>query len=167
MYPQDDEDTCVYSSLCSALYFLSFKKAADYLDVSKDKAMTLHNYTKWLSIANNELRVDPDPFFTERMALHKISKARKYDLITESNAHPDRLYHVVLSAADGSDNHAVAIVNKFTFDGNFANALRLSQESLDRACDSVFIGICSGYYWEPTDVLIAQRQKFGYRYCKR
>ena len=47
---------------------------------------------------------------------------------------------------DESENHAIAVVHNWIFDGNYSNARILSQENLNDTCgDSHFLGIAAGY----------------------
>ena len=58
---------------------------------------------------------------------------------------PNIIYHVVLRSNDGDETHAVAIVHNLIFDGNFTNAMPLSQQNLDIICNTQYIGVVEGY----------------------
>jgi hypothetical protein len=85
-------------------------------------------------------------YFQQACKVYKLSHCEKFDLIEEANNNPNILYHVVLRSVDGSENHAICVVNNFIFDANYTNAKKLSIESLNTSCgDLPFDGVASGY----------------------
>ena len=62
---------------------------------------------------------------------------------------PDIMFHVVLCAENCLAHHCICIVNNLIFDGNYTNALPLSQESLNLCVDDIYLCIEHGYKYVP------------------
>ncbi len=148
-YPQYGEDTCVFSSLSSALYFLQYEDTAYKIDVFKKKLLTDmfdESFENLMGRITQHIHEDEYyKMFRSKCQVRKIINCPSFDLIKESKARENVLFHVVVISKDGGENHAICVVKNWIFDGNYTNALPLSQESLNKSCDSVFEGIACGY----------------------
>ena len=149
VYPQYGKDTCVFSSLSSALFYLQYEDVALHIDDFKLKIMKEEFYESFENLMGKITDfIRNDPFFgnfRKKCERRKIIHCEKFDLIEECNKKPNMLHHVVIISKDGGENHAICIVHNLIFDGNFTNALPLSQEYLNKSCDSTYLGIASGY----------------------
>ena len=149
VYPQYGKDTCVFASLSSALFYLQYEDVALHIDDFKLKIMKEEFYESFENLMGKITDfIRNDPFFgnfRKKCERRKIIHCEKFDLIEECNKKPNMLHHVVIISKDGGENHAICIVHNLIFDGNFTNALPLSQEYLNKSCDSTYLGIASGY----------------------
>jgi hypothetical protein len=148
-YPQYGADTCVFSSISSALYYLQYE----------DVALQIDNYKVKLLIAKGELMIhenimamvvrfintESSEKFRKETDILKIEYPQNFDVLDHCSRKPNILYHVVIRCDDGAENHAICIVHNLIFDGNYTNALSLSRENLNACCDSVYRGIAMGY----------------------
>jgi hypothetical protein len=148
-YPQYGQDTCVFSSLSSALYFLKYEDTAYSIDSFKMKLfqnMFEETFENLMGTITTHIHNDPYySSFRKKCEIRKISNCTDFDLLKECRERESVLYHVVIISKDGGENHAICIVQNWIFDGNYTNALPLSQESLNLSCDSEFEGIACGY----------------------
>jgi arsenate reductase-like glutaredoxin family protein len=148
IYRQHGQDTCVFSSLSSALYYMKYEEIAYQVDEYKKKIMKEMYQTSFENlmgrITEHMIRNTSD-YFKKECEIKKISDCEHFNLLEESNRRPNVLYHVVLISQDGGENHSVCVIHNLIFDGNFTNALPLSQDYLNKSCDSVFLGIATGY----------------------
>jgi hypothetical protein len=145
VYPQYGEDTCVFSSLSSALFYLKYEDVALAIDDYKTKIM-MDSFENLMGKITEYIHGDEYfKLFRKKCDIKKITHCSKFDLIKQGQKKENILFHVVLISQDGGENHAICVVNNYIFDGNFSNALPLEQEYLNKSCDSVFLGIASGY----------------------
>jgi hypothetical protein len=80
---------------------------------------------------------------------YKIVKIEKNYNIYENHVSKDDIRLVVLAGDDGSENHAVCIVDKYIFDSNCKNALDFNQDGLNECCSgSDFHHIVRGYHFQ-------------------
>lgn len=148
-YPQYGEDTCVFSSLSSALHYLEYQDIALQIDdlkktLMKEKYATI--FENLMGQVHAFLHDKSYPYFRKACVISKLTNCENFDLLVEASKKPKNLYHVVLRSEDGAENHAICVVNNFIFDGNYTNAKKLSLESLNTSCgDSPFDGVASGY----------------------
>jgi hypothetical protein len=149
VYPQYGKDTCVFSSLSSALFYLQYEDVALQIDNFKLKIMKEEFYESFENLMGRITDyIHNDPFFgifRKKCDRRKIIYCEKFNLIEECNKKHNVLHHVVIISKDGGENHAICVVHNLIFDGNFTNALPLSQEYLNKSCDSTYLGIASGY----------------------
>jgi hypothetical protein len=151
VFQQKDLDTCAFSSLSSALFYMGFT----------EEALQLHSFGQDWTI-NNEKYVEKTlesivqfipksstfNYFRSRYTPHKIKN--KYNIFEKVRENEIRL--IVLIMSDNTENHAVTVVNNFIFDANCTNALPLSLEGLDCCCgvDANYVGVSRGYHWKFT-----------------
>jgi hypothetical protein len=147
-YPQYGADTCVFSSISSALYYLEFEDVALQIDdyknklIAEGKIMINENLMATVVRFINSQTTEK---FRKRTDIMKIEYPHNFDVLDHCRRKPNILYHVVIRCDDGAENHAICIVHNLIFDGNHSNALPLSMENLNACCDSVFKGISIGY----------------------
>jgi hypothetical protein len=80
---------------------------------------------------------------------YMISKIEKNYKIFEQEVGASDIRLVVLAGDDGSENHAVCIVDKYIFDSNCKNALDFNQDGLNECCSgSEFHHIVRGYHFQ-------------------
>jgi hypothetical protein len=148
-YPQYGDDTCVFSSLSSALHYLQYQDVALRIDDFKLKIMKEQFDNSFENLMGRITGYIHDDkcfgSFRKQCERKKITHCANYDLIIECKKKQNVLHHVVTISQDGGENHAICVVHNLIFDGNFSNALPLSQEYLDIACNSTYLGIASGY----------------------
>lgn len=147
-YPQFGEDTCVFSSLSSALFYLDYTDVALQIDEYKETIMTemfAESFENMMGKITNFIHDESWPYFRRVCLTTKITQCQDFNLIDEATKKPNVLYHVVLISEDGAENHAICVIDNYIFDGNYSNALKLSQENLNASCDSTFLGIAAGY----------------------
>ena len=149
VYPQYGEDTCVFASLSSALYYLQYEDVALQIDDFKKKIMKEQFHESFENLMGRITGfVHDDKYFSsfrQQCEIKKISHCTNYDLIQECKKRVNVLHHVVIISQDGGENHAICVVHNLIFDGNYTHALPLSQEYLNKSCDSTYLGIASGY----------------------
>ena len=141
-------DTCIFSSLCSALHYLQFEDITLQVDDLKFKILKEEKnklYQNAMGLVTQFVNSESSAYFRKDTIIQKIENSDTFDLLDHAIRKPNILYHVVICGDDGAENHAICVVNNYIFDGNYSNALRLSKKSLDAACQSNFIGIASGY----------------------
>jgi hypothetical protein len=148
VYPQYGEDTCVFSSLSSALFYLNYTDVALQIDEFKEKIMEemfAESFENMMGKITNYIHEESYPYFRKVCSISKITPCNDFNLIEEATKKPNVLYHVVLISEDGAENHAICVIHKWIFDGNYSNARLLSQENLNDSCDSTFLGVAAGY----------------------
>ena len=152
-YLQNGKDNCVFASMASALFFMTYTNLASLIwkfsDEFEKTQFTDDTYANVLSTANLKIYSSNDKSFNKMYRLRKIKSPENFDLIQIGLMNPNILYHVVLKGSDGSENHCVAIYNYYIFDGNYTHAWKLEQKSLDECIDSTFTHIIEGYMHVP------------------
>ena len=152
-YRQNGEDTCVFASIGSAIYWMEMEDVALQIDDYRRKVLTdlyQSSFENLMGLLVNFLKSECHLYFRKRYLIQKILNPSTFDLLKNAREKPNILYHVVLFADDGSANHAVAIINHWIFDGNYMHALKLSRANLDKSCKSKYIGIHNGYKYIST-----------------
>jgi hypothetical protein len=147
-YPQYGEDSCVFSSLSSALHYLKYEDVALQVDEFKNEfynSLSAFNFETITEQVVQFLQTTSYQYFRKECEIQRILNPQSFDLIDHCTRKPNILYHVVLISEDGGENHAICVVHGWIFDGNYTNARRLSKANLNASCDSTFIGIASGY----------------------
>jgi hypothetical protein len=161
-YQQNGKDTCVFASMSSALDYMEFTTLAYIVNKFEKEYIRFklkHNYEKIMGTLNYELVKTGDKKFNKTYEKIRIRNIKDFNILHEASLHVDDLYHVVIKGEDGSQNHCVAIINKWIFDGNYVNALPLSQESLDECIDNKFIGIKAGVQYRKRILSDKNQQK--------
>ena len=155
---QGDEDTCIFTSMCNLLHHKNYCNLALHLDEYKTYFMEhlfLKYYKGMIGMVTAFLQqrsqftkeIDERLKFTKKYQPNRIKFTPSFNLLFEATQNPNNIYHVTLVGEDGSVNHAVAITDNWIFDGNFSNALKLSQESLNETIMSTFQTVHSGFIW--------------------
>ena len=148
VYRQNNENTCVFVSIANALHYLQFEDVALQVDNEKRRIMKegfRDNFERLMMHVSNYLNTQSHQYFRSKYCVNRLIETNKFNLIESGKKKPNIIYHVVLRSKDGSETHAVAVVHSLIFDGNFANAMPLSQQNLDIICNSRFIGVVEGY----------------------
>ena len=125
-YQQGRQDSCVFSSAASALFYLGETKAAHVVAAHipaslahGDRMTLLHDVLKSKKVKTVEV-------------VCRFKRGR-LDLLSEESPDPTT---VQLLGEDGGAGHAVTIVGRWIFDATQPHALPLSRESLDECCSS-------------------------------
>jgi hypothetical protein len=152
-YLQNGKDNCVFASMASVLSYMGYTALADlvmkYETEFVKTQFTNDTYGAVLGLVNHKIQSFKCKNFNQKYQLRRIRNHEEFDLIENATNNPNIMYHVVLSGADGSENHCVCIYHNFIFDGNYTHAWRLQQSSLDECIDTTFIGINDGYMHIP------------------
>jgi hypothetical protein len=149
-FQQKDLDTCAFSSLASALFYLGYV----------EQAVLLHAYGEEWTLRNEELTertleaivkfiptTKKFKYFRKHYKPHRLNQ--NYDIFEKVPANEIRLIVIIMS--DNTESHAVTVVNDYIFDANCTNALPLTLEGFDCCCgvDATFVGVSKGYHWRP------------------
>jgi hypothetical protein len=148
VYKQYNDNTCVFVSIANALHYLQFEDVALQIDDEKRKVMKKsyrENFERLMEYVANFLNTLCYETFRKTYTVKKITDTKYFNIIESGKQKPNILYHVVLRSIDGGETHAVAVVHNYIFDGNFTHAMPLTQLSLDKICDSKFVGVVEGY----------------------
>jgi hypothetical protein len=149
-YTENGTDTCLFTSLSSVLHFMEYEDVAFQIDELKIDFMKNHykdDFEIIMGVIVCFVQQKSYDYFRTNYDFRRIKSPITMNLISTCQQMQETMYHVVLRSDDGAQNHAVCIYKNWIFDGNFSNALPLSKESLDRCCDSNFVGIAQGYYY--------------------
>ena len=134
-YQQDEQSSCVFSGLASALYAMGDTFAAGAV------ASLVHQ-----SLVDNNgpfefARMVMTDRYGHRKGLQKLrysiqtwKEEEKFIPLAQLSRFPTML-HLVDSA--GNEGHCVTVCGKWIFDSNHSHALPLSRDSLDAICDNV------------------------------
>jgi hypothetical protein len=148
-YLQNNQDTCVFSSIASAIYGMGFNELAFQIsEFQKEFIKTQYDddkYVRVMGILNRKIATFRCNQYNRMYQIRKIKYPPGFDLLSSGKLNPATLYHVVLRGIDGTANHCICVYNNFIFDGNYTHAWLLSQESLDECIDCEYVGIASGY----------------------
>jgi hypothetical protein len=148
-YPQFGMDTCIFASICSALYYLKFEDVAYQIDTLKMNLLKESSpvlYGNLIKTITQFIKSESPDYFRKCLEIQKIEYCDSFDLLDHATRKPNILYHVVIESEDGAGNHSICVVHKWIFDGNYTNALPLSKQNLDNCCgDSIYVGISTGY----------------------
>ena len=121
-YQQGDHDTCVFSSLASALYYTGISKL-------KELANDIHQRSKKISGGINSLPL-LRKIVEERASWLACNKV-KGNFNWEKDLNANMILVGVMQDSEGSCQHAVTIYKRWVFDSNEKVALPLCRESLD------------------------------------
>ena len=125
-FRQGNQDTCIFSSFASALYYVGFWDLATDLDKNKEEDMGgRHGLKSLLKIMQKEVRWLTPKWFRNVTTPCFMSQLPHYCIAV-----------AVLQGSDGSANHAVSIVtnsvdNCWLFDSNEEYAVPCTQRTLD------------------------------------
>ena len=121
-YQQGDHDTCVFSSLASALYYTGISRL-------KELANDLHQRSKKVSGGVHSLHL-VKKIVKERASWLGCKKV-KLTFNWEKDLDVNMISVGVIHDSKGACQHAVTIFHKWVFESNEKVALPLCQESLD------------------------------------
>jgi len=129
---KDGEQTCVYSSFASCLYYQGKEDLAEFLMTKALKnPYQINNMERLYNDLNAYVRhCNPNKKSScVKRTIYK--KGSNYDLMNQSGQ--DIWYPTifVLQATDGNSEHAVTILGYWVFDSNLESALPLTVASLD------------------------------------
>ena len=146
-YPQGETSSCLFSAVASALSYMKHDKIAEHLINNKFECVNVDSNEQWtrlqglLSQSNiiNEViyfKIYNRPQGKKRAPKHRL------DVETLTLEHEDAMdvHAVCLIGDDGSQDHAVAIVNGMIFDSCTTHAMPLDRPPLDWCCN------CKGGY---------------------
>ena len=149
-YLQNGEDTCVYSSISSALHYIGYIKLAVLVDsfkyASQNDILELEHEKRLLKV-NRIIRTGKCYPFNKQFLQIRIKNAMSFNLLQNAKLNPTTLFHVVLRGTDCSENHCICIFDNWIFDGNFTNALTLNQLNLDLSVNNKFVNVKAGYMY--------------------
>ena len=145
-FQQGKRDTCLTSSLASALHFIGWEEEANkletigqsYVEGRADQLAMLYHIIhdimpRWLEPKR----------IRKKEALALLQQQHDYGTIKLC----------VLEGSDGSKNHAVTIFGNLIFDSNEQLALPLERHALDYCTStpeqaSTYVSVCDGWTWK-------------------
>ena len=147
-YQQAGESVCVFTSLSSVLHHLGYYSEAAVIDDYRSnhfKTIMKEYPHRIMECVIDFIQRDHRFYhFKAKYMWRKINS--NHDLVQAADFSTGDFRWVSLWSEDGAMNHAVAVCEKWIFDGNCTNALILSKESLDECCgDSAFVSIRKGF----------------------
>lgn len=144
-YMQKGMDTCLFSSLASALHYLGLEESAAVIAARAQQyaASSPNGIVNWeglLQVMNK----------TCRWLVPRKLHGKNFQILTDISDYPTT---VSLQAVDGGTQHAVTVVGKFIFDSNCERALPLTEESLNHCCSTdttkgAYMRVYRGYRFE-------------------
>ena len=139
-FPQDDLKSCLYTSLASAFAHMGHMKIADTLVekmvpfIGVDAKSQWNGLEKMLrEIKDEKIHVAKFNFKRggKRLPKHKLA----IEDLTDDHKNSLDVHAAALIGTDGSESHAVAVVDGLIFDSSANCAMVLSQSSLDWCCN--------------------------------
>jgi len=127
-YLQCGDDTCLFSSLASALHYLHIRETAKHLA----ELAPVYSAKKEGGVTNWNALLETMKQNCGWLVPTKIN-GKSFDILHDISEYPTV---VSLEAVDGGTQHAVTIVGKLVFDSNCERALPLSQKTLDYCCST-------------------------------
>ena len=132
-FRQGSRDTCMFSSVASALFFMGLRRTASMLHDQAARSTRKHlNGEKVKLMEEVFAKHEPWLIASGERKEYKSGLLRREDYIS------DQLTMVVLGCIDGSRNHAVAFFDHWVFDSNETHAMPICDESLNRAAPPGF-----------------------------
>jgi len=164
-YQQGQQETCLYSSFASVLYYIGYKDSANVIQ-QKAVGATEGGGVNSLKTLSNLVRQLSEIKF---MRTQKIKPGIDWKI----DLGRDKVLSAVLRSENGGVNHGVTIFGGYVFDSNEEQALPLCTESLDYCCSCYpsifkFVRFHKGVIFEgtgkkgikdPTQVITKERQK--------
>ena len=149
-YHQTDKKSCCFYSLCSAFDYLLLIEEGKRLRKFRDLFLKKYYYDNFFQIdyfiINHISRIKAYLNIQKNYIINKIEE--NYEIL-DNNVGSYDIRLVVLAGYDGSENHAVCIVDKYIFDSNCKNALDFNIEGLNECCSgSDFHHIVRGYHFQ-------------------
>ena len=140
--PQGETKSCLFSSLASAFTHMGHRTIAYHIHENMGPLVEQDARSQWqglvamlAAIRNETFRITKFNFKPGK----KKTPKHKLDIIQLASERERRLdVHVVaLIGADGSESHAVAVVDGLIFDSSAKHAMILNKASLDWCCNCV------------------------------
>ena len=124
-FRQGNNNTCVYHSFASCLYYLGIRDLAKYVNEKARKEST--------KVDNLERLIKTVHTFKKKKIPYKHFKNEQYDLLTHNGDYEDARNPTVyvLQGEDGNCEHAITVTGPWIFDSNLKNAIPLTQNSLN------------------------------------
>jgi len=148
-YTQSGSDSCTFTSLASALFYIGCVEEAEQLD--KFRAYFLENL-----FAENAHRI------MECIINHMMNEAcfanlrRKFVWKRLGSEHNlcqaeipiGEIRWINMWDSAGGVNHAISVVDNWIFEGNLSNALEFNKDNLDECCEPfLFDSVRKGYHF--------------------
>ena len=149
-FQQKGMDTCAYSSLASALYYLGYTEEAVLLHAFGEQEYKETNFPVDKTLPTIIHYINEQEKFRYFRKRYQPKKLKMNYNIFDDQVEQNEIRLIVLIMSDNTETHAVTIVNDFVFDANTTNALPLTIEGLDCCCgvDAHYIGVSHGYHWK-------------------
>ena len=149
MYYQNDNKSCCFYSLCSSLDYLKYYDEAKRLRKYRDyffKKEYLDNFFQ-IDFCIIEHIKCTNAYLELRTNYEIIKIEKDYDIF-ENHVSVCDIRLLVLAGEDGSENHAVCIIDKFIFDSNCKHALDFNEKGLNECCSGKnFHHIVRGFHF--------------------
>lgn len=134
---QNDEATCVVTSLANAMAYINDMKAADALMRRRKESLLT---TRRLQFVANEMA----------QLNYTVTKLRHFDILENTSKWP---IICALRGSDGGTTHAVTVCGEVLFDSNRTVALQLNRDNLNWCCGSdgvavKYVNVYLGYKFE-------------------
>ena len=146
-HPQGEISSCLFNAVASAFSYMKYDEIAEHLLTNKLVSVDVDSEMQWqkLKVLLEERCIDHNDMhfkFYNNPQRKRRSIKNRLDVETLTTDHRDAmcLHAVCLIGQDGSQDHAVAIVNGMIFDSCATHAMLLGREPLNWCCN------CKGGY---------------------
>ena len=142
-YQQGNMKTCLYTSVASALVYMGHSDSAEYIVKNMTKCVGLSAKIQWKDLTelmcNNNMikKVHIAKFNFKRGKKRSPKHKLNVESLTSGHENAKDLHAVALIGSDGSEDHAVAVVNGMVFDSSTTHAMVLCRDVLDWCCNSI------------------------------
>jgi hypothetical protein len=149
-YHQTDNKSCCFYSLCSAFDYLSLIEEGKRLRKYRDLFFKKYYHNNFFQIDYCIINhISCTKAYQNIHNNYIINKIEENYQIMDNNVSSYDVRLIVLAGYDGSENHAVCIVDKYIFDSNCKNALDFNIKGLNECCSgSDFHHIVRGYHFQ-------------------
>lgn len=140
MYLQGDKNSCIFSSLASALHYMGDIYASEYIIQRKDESINClkgkgrMHFCKDILLGHHKRKHEKKLKYT----VEEWKGSPEFDIFCDISPFP-----TVCRLIDGSfgTGHCVTVCNKWIFDSNFENAFALTRKALNDICMGEFRGV--------------------------
>ena len=155
------EESCVFSSLVSAMHYLNDYKMRDMLSSYIQTSLC---YRKMTAVSESRSR---DAFASKLMnqkGKYKSSLMKNFDIFENQSMWPTLC---ILHSSDGGLSHAVTVVDTYIFDSTTYRAMVINRKNLDWCCgtdyyEAKFVGVYKAYRFinasASTHILIRKKE---------
>ena len=155
------ENSCVFSSLISALHYLNDYKMRDMLS---EYVLTSLCYKKMTAVSESKSR---DAFASKLMnqkGKYMSHLMKNFNIFENRSMWPTLC---ILQSSDGSLSHAVTVVDNYIFDSTTYRAMEINRENLNWCCgtdyyEAQFVGVYKAYRYihasASTHILIRKKE---------